>query len=182
MILSGQIGPFSVVDVLQFLSLAKVTGKLLIETRGDRARVYFHEGALVYARREGPTERLGERLIRLGLITPSQLEGAKIRAEINPGRKRIGQILIEAGSLEPAALQRVVREQILETVYELLAIRRGEFRFFAGSLPAGEDILLDVSLDMLLLEGLRKLDELRHADAGDPRREPPDDSRPPPGA
>jgi hypothetical protein len=164
MILSGQLGPFSVVDVLQFLSLAKVTGKLVITTRGDRARLYFHDGALVYARREGPAERLGERLIRLGLITPYQFEGAKIRAEISPDKKRIGQILVDAGSLEQAALCQVVRDQILASVYEILAFESGQFQFFADILPAGEDILLDVSLDMLLLEGLRKLDELRRDD------------------
>jgi len=66
MILSGRLGPFTVVDVLQFLALSKVTGKLVLNARRERARVYFHDGALVYARREGPGERLGERLQRLG--------------------------------------------------------------------------------------------------------------------
>lgn len=169
MILSGRLGPFSVVDVLQFLSLSKVTGKLVLDARREKARVYFHAGALVYARREGTGERLGERLVRLGHVTPVQIAGAELRAELNPERKRIGQILVEAGSLDPAVLRDVVRDQILETVYGLLALDGGEFRFFQGVLPEGEDILLDVGLDMLLLEGLRKIDELRrdgHAAGG----------------
>ena len=161
MILNGRIGPFSVVDVLQFLSLSRVTGKLVLDTRREKARIYFHDGALVYARREGPTERLGDRLVRLGLVTASQIAGADIRAEINPDKRRIGQILVEAGSLDQARLQQVVRDQILETVYHILGLGAGEFRFFADVLPDGEDILLDVSLDLLLLEGLKKMDELR---------------------
>ena len=161
MILSGRIGPFSVVDVLQFLSLSRVTGKLVLDTRREKARIYFHDGALVYARREGPTERLGDRLVRLGLVTASQIAGADIRAEINPDKRRIGQILVEAGSLDQARLQQVVRDQILETVYHILGLGAGEFRFFADVLPDGEDILLDVSLDLLLIEGLKKMDELR---------------------
>jgi len=161
MILNGRIGPFSVVDVLQFLSLSRVTGKLVLDTRREKARIYFHDGALVYARREGPTERLGDRLVRLGLVTASQIAGADIRAEINPDKRRIGQILVEAGSLDQARLQQVVRDQILETVYHILGLGAGEFRFFADVLPDGEDILLDVSLDLLLIEGLKKMDELR---------------------
>jgi hypothetical protein len=161
MILNGRIGPFSVVDVLQFLSLSRVTGKLVLDTRREKARIYFHDGALVYARREGPTERLGDRLVRLGLVTASQIAGADIRVEINPDKRRIGQILVEAGSLDQARLQQVVRDQILETVYHILGLGAGEFRFFADVLPDGEDILLDVSLELLLLEGLKKMDELR---------------------
>ena len=165
MILSGLIGPFSVVDVLQLLSLSKQTGKLVIDSRREKARVYFHQGDLVYARRDGPRERLGERLVRLGLLTPSQVAGANLKAEIRAEHVRIGQILVEAGSLTQEQLRRVVREQILEAVYEILGIAFGEFRFFDGVLPEGEDILLDVSLDLLLLEGLKRIDELRQ-DAG----------------
>ena len=160
MILSGRLGPFSVVDVLQFLSLAKVTGKLVLDARREKARVYFHAGDLVYARREGAGERLGERLVRLGIVTTAQIAGANLRAELSP-QKRIGQILVEAGSLDKASLQEVVRDQIKETVYSILAFEEGEFRFFRDVLPDGEDILLDVGLDMLLLEGLKKIDEFR---------------------
>ncbi len=163
MILSGQIGPFSVVDVLQLLSMAKQTGKLVIDSRREKARVYFHRGELVYARPDGPRERLGERLVRLGLVTPSQIAGANLKAEIRAERMRIGQILVEAGTITQEQLRQVVRDQILEAVYDILGIATGEFRFFDGVLPEGEDILLDVSLELLLLEGLKRIDELRQA-------------------
>ena len=166
MILSGQIGPFSVVDVLQLLSMAEQTGKLVIDSRREKARIYFHQGELVYARRDGPRERLGERLVRLGLVEPSQIAGANLRAEIRAERVRIGQVLVEAGTITQEQLRQVVRDQILEAVYDILGISSGEFRFFEGVLPEGEDILLDVSLDLLLLEGLKRIDELRR-DAGE---------------
>jgi hypothetical protein len=167
-VLQGRLGPFAVADIFQFLALAQKTGQLIIETMDDIAWIYFHKGDLIYARRRGPTERLGDRLLRLDLVTKSQLAGASLRAGLAPQKKRIGQILLEAGSLDQASLQKVVRDQIREAVAEIIAYKRGDFRFFEDRLPHGEDILLDVSLDLLLLEGLKKLDELGHNSPGDP--------------
>ena len=160
MILSGKIGPFGVAEVLQFLSHCQVTGQMVIDTGSDQAWVYFHEGKLIYARRRGPSERLGERLLRLGYISESQLLGANLRAGLSRQQQRIGQIFLEAGSVNQQTLQKVVRDQIREIVTQVISFTEGEFRFFAGRLPEDEDILLDVSLDLLLLEGLKKMDEL----------------------
>jgi hypothetical protein len=166
MILQGQIGPFSVPDVFQCLALSKQSGQLVVETGGEKAWVYFHNGELIYARREGPTERLGDRLLRLGHVTESQIAGANLRASIAPTGKRIGQILLEAGSIDQETLQQVVKDQIREYVTEIIAFSEGEFRFFADRMPHDEDILLDISLDLLLLEGLKKLDELGKQEDG----------------
>jgi len=138
-----------------------------METDTDRGWVYFHKGDLIYARRRGPTERLGERLLRLGYISESQLMGANLRASMARPHRRIGQIFLEAGSLNQETLQKVVQDQIREVVVEMLSFSQGSFQFYAGRLPADEDILLDVSLDLLLLEGLQKLDELNKDQLGD---------------
>ncbi|MFH1842756.1 MAG: DUF4388 domain-containing protein [bacterium] len=174
MILKGLLGSFTVVDVFQFLALAKVTGLLIIDTVNDRAWIYFHKGELIYARRQGPTERLGDRLLRLGIISESQLAGVDLRNNLESGKKRIGQILVDAGSLDQESLQKVVRNQIQEVVTDIIAFESGEFRFYEDRLPHEEDILLDVSLDLLLLEGMKRLDEIRmpHRNADDPEGEP----------
>ena len=65
MILSGKIGPFTVAEIFQFLAHSRVTGQLVIDTGEERAWIYFHKGELIYARRRGPTERIGERLFRM---------------------------------------------------------------------------------------------------------------------
>lgn len=160
MILSGMIGAFTVPDVFQFLARTRVTGQLVIETDQDQAWIYFNRGDLVYARREGPTERLGERLLRLGYITESQLLGVDLRYDLSPQDKRIGQIFLEAGTLAEGTLGKVVRGQIRETAERILGFEEGVFRFHEGRTPEGEDILLDVDLELLLMEGMKRLDEL----------------------
>lgn len=164
--LRGKIELFGVTNVFQMLHLAEATGKLVLDAAGQKARVYFHQGRLIYARSDGDTERLGDYLVRRGILQRSQLEGAKMRSGLAEG-KRIGAILVEGGSLSQAELAEAVREQIKEVVYRLVGIEAGSFAFYSQIYPENEDILLDVSLDLLMVEGLRKLDELHHGEEDD---------------
>ena len=152
MILSGRIGPFRVPDIFQLLATGHLTGQLVVETPGDQGQVWLLQGEVIYARRRKPHEKLGERLLRLGHISESQLAGANLRASLSQESKRIGQIFLESGSLDGETLQKVIKDQILETVAAIAEFSEGEFRFLADRLPEGEDILLDLSLDLLLQE------------------------------
>jgi hypothetical protein len=158
--LRGRIDLFGVANVFQLLHLAEATGKLVLVGPAHKARVYFHQGNLIYARTDARMERLGEYLVRRGILTPTQLEGAKMKAELTKFR-RIGAILVESGSLSEDQLKAAVQDQIKEVVYQLVGMTEGTFAFYSQIFPENEDILLDVSLDYLMLEGLRKLDEMQ---------------------
>jgi len=157
--LRGRIDLFGVTNIFQMLNLAEATGKLVLTGSEQKARVYFHQGRLIYARTDARMERLGEYLVRTGVLSLSQLEGAKMKAEHSAG-KRIGAILVDGGSLTEDQLTGAVTAQIKEVVYQLVGMEDGTFAFYSQIYPENEDILLDVSLDMLMVEGLRKLDEL----------------------
>lgn len=173
--LRGRIDLFGVANIFQLLHQAESTGKLVLEGEDQRGRVYFHQGHLIYARTDAEIERIGDLLVRKGALEPAQLEGAKIQADRR--NVRIGTVLVEGGGLEQGVLTRAIKEQIMEVVYNLVRIEQGSFAFYSQIYPENEDILLDVSLDLLLLEGLRKLDELAHfGSTGDPERRGEDDS------
>lgn len=162
--LRGRIELFGVANIFQLLHQAEATGKLVLTGPDQKARVYFHQGHLIYARSDAQMERLGEYLVRTGVLEPAQLEGAKMKAGLEENR-RIGSILVESGSISDEELRGAVTNQIKETVYRLVRVEEGSFAFYSQIYPENEDILLDVSLDLLLLEGLRKLDELQRDDA-----------------
>lgn len=155
--LRGRIDLFGVANIFQLLSQAESTGKLVMEGESERGRVYFHEGRLIYARTDASMERIGDALVRQGMLEAAQLEGARIQAECKG--KRIGTVLVESGSLSQDDLVGAIKDQIQEVVFRLVAIEHGSFAFYSQIYPENEDILLDVSLDFLLIEGLRKLDE-----------------------
>ena len=61
-----------------------------------------------------------------------------------------------------------VHEVLRRIVYGVILWRDGQFRFVPGERDEREDIILDLDLDRLILEGLRLADQERAARAERP--------------
>ncbi len=72
---------------------------------------------------------------------------------------RIGNTLIARKLIDHDTLVSAIHELMKEVVYEVLAWKQGSFLFMKDCAPQDEDILLDVKLDYLILEGLKRIDE-----------------------
>ena len=157
-------GNLSVLDppsIFQLLNISAMTGELKFVTADDVASFYFKEGQLIYATMDRQKKKLGKFLIEKGWITEDQLYEALKDFWTNQGNKRIGNIMIEMGFFDKQSLVEAIQEQIKEVVYSVLPWQDGQFIFFRGVEPRDEDILLDVKMDHLILEGLKRLDELK---------------------
>ena len=155
-------GDLSVLDpsmVFQVVSTCGLTGRLKFITVDNVASFFFRDGELTYATIDTRKKRLGQFLIEKDFITTGQLEEALERFRRDGGRERIGNILIKRGYLDHEALVSAIQEQIKEVVYEALPWNEGQFVFFNGAVPLEEDILLDLRMDHLILEGLKRMDE-----------------------
>jgi len=154
-------GDLAVLDpsiVFQMVNIARLTGKIKLITINNVASLYFDYGELVYATIDTGTKRVGEILIEKNLINEDQLNHA-LRESREGVNKRIGDVLIENGNIGYEVLVSVIQEQIKMVVYTVLEWNEGQFVYFDGARTGNEDILLDVKLDHLLLEGLKRLDE-----------------------
>ncbi len=159
-------GNLSVLDppsIFQLLNMSSMTGELKFVTADSVASFYFKEGELVYATSDTNKKKLGAFLIERGCISEKQLYEALKEFWLNQGSKRIGNIMIEKGFLEKETLIDTIQEQIKEVVYAVLSWKEGQFIFFRGVQPRDEDILLDVKMDHLILEGLKRLDESKES-------------------
>ena len=145
--------------VYQIMSISRITGELRIVTVDNVASLYFKEGELLCATIGTRKKKLGTFLVEKEWITEEQLGAVLWEFESKGKRERIGNLLISHGYLGQRALTAAIQEQMKEVVYEVLSWKRGHFSFFHGVLPHDEDILLDVKLDHLILEGLKRLDE-----------------------
>jgi hypothetical protein len=133
---------------------ASRTGVLRV-TRGRVAKtVYVSEGRLIFATSTDPDDRLGERLLKKGLISYRALEDSV--QGLRRG-KRQGTLLVENGAIRSRDLIEGVTEQVQEVIYGLFRWGDGEFEFVEGALPSREVIVLRMSTADLIMEGVRRV-------------------------
>jgi hypothetical protein len=142
--------------VLQLISLQSSTGELTFESGINTARVYFNAGSVTFAEIADRRVKLGEHLVSQGLLSRAHLERA---LELKEDGRKLGTILVEIGAIDAVSLRRAIEEQIKEVMYELVRWKNGRFRFTNGRRPKAQDIFIDIPLDHLILEGLKRLDE-----------------------
>ncbi len=157
--LTGNLETFSLSEVLQLIAHQGKTGVLEIETGQGTARLRFLEGRLVEAwpDRRSPAELIGALLIRAGVITPTQLAHALERQRRS--LKRLGDILVSMGVLRLRDFQEILALQHRETVYQLLTLKRGRFRFKDEPVELEEGAGVPMDVGELLMEGFRQIDE-----------------------
>lgn len=156
--LDGNLKVFGPITALQMPNLAQASGRLELQTNSNSASVFFEKGNVTYADMTDQPMKLGEYLLREGVITPSVLEKT---LSLKPKGRRLGQVLLEAGVIGEQDLQTALKEQIKEVIYEVVRWQEGRFVFTAGERPQDTEVLIDSPLDHLMLEGLKRLDEER---------------------
>lgn len=155
----GNLAVLEPTTVFQIFQLSHLTGKLILKTHDNSASFYFIDGALIHALIGSNRKMIGEFLLEKNVITQRQLKNALKEFKRRKGRKKIGKILIDRGYLDHNSLVSVLQEQIKELVFEVISWREGTFAFFQNVRPKDEEVLMDLRMDYLLLEGLRRMDE-----------------------
>jgi tetratricopeptide (TPR) repeat protein len=102
-------------------------------------------------------DRLGDLLVRDGLLAQEQLAAARQLQRAHPEQK-LGEILIARGFMTEQDLHLYIRIQIEEAIYHLFTWSRGNFFFEADERPDTE-ITVSINPDTLLLEAARRIDE-----------------------
>jgi hypothetical protein len=152
--LRGSLEELGLSELLRPIVRSGRTGVLRV-TRGRVVKtVYVSEGRLIFATSTDPDDRLGERLLKKGLITYRALEDSV--QGLRRG-KRQGTLLVENGAIRSRDLIEGVTEQVQEVIYGLFRWADGEYEFVEGELPSREVIVLRMSTGDLILEGVRRV-------------------------
>ena len=158
MAIKGSLKEASLPDVLQLLAMGKKSGCLSVTHRQNFGYIYFDKGRICYASIVNRRDRLGDILLKNGLITQSQLDQA-VGVQNTQRDKRLGEILVERRFIAREELHRYIRLQIEEAVYYLFTWNQGTFNFEADVAPDEQDFLVSINPESLLLEGARRVDE-----------------------
>jgi tetratricopeptide (TPR) repeat protein len=158
MAIKGSLKEASLADVCQLLALGQKTGCLSVADGSRFGQIYFERGRINYARIVNRRDRLGDILVRDGVLGQEQLEEVLKQQSQEPDR-RVGELLVAHSYLTRDDLTRFIRLQIEEAIYHLFTWSRGNFFFEVDASPDEADIVVSINPETLLLEAARRVDE-----------------------
>lgn len=155
--LQAEVGVLPLAALLGTVHDAGRSGWLLFRYREHVKSVFLHRGEVVFATSNQRVDRLGECLLRAGILSLEQLREAE-RCFVPP--QRFGRVLVERGFLTPRELWNGVRYQVEEIVRSLFAYPSGRVVFHEG--PAQPDNVVRLALETrrLVAEGVQRREEL----------------------
>jgi Domain of unknown function (DUF4388) len=157
LVMSADVRAFPLADILNLVHTSAKSGFLFFEDGSHAKAVYLHRGEVVFASSNQSFDRLGETLLRVGMISAEAFDTAR-RAYSPPDR--FGRILVERGFLSPRELWSGVKVQVEEIVRSLFAYASGSVCFFEGEVRPDNVVRLALPTRRLIEEGLRRRDEL----------------------
>ncbi len=160
MALKGNLKDVGLNQLLNLIYLARKTGALTVQSDsgGGSAHLFFREGKLIQASMDSRVTRLTDIMVKVGKLTADQAKAVRARTQVDTD-KEMGLLMIQSGMLNQNDIIQGVKSYLLESVYQLFTWRDGAFRFDANVLPSEERITVAVSLDHLIIEGSRRVQE-----------------------
>ncbi len=148
-----------VMDVITFLNNTKRTGALVVLSDRIKKTLFFEEGDVRMATSNIPEDRLGALLFRFGMVTHEQLEEA---LAAQSGSRRLGRVLIEMNVITAHDLYTIIRRQVEEIFFSVLLMRTGVFYFYDLEQDKTLPQQLNLQTQNLLLDGVRRIDEMSY--------------------
>jgi Domain of unknown function (DUF4388)/FHA domain len=155
-ILEGSLTHFEVPDLLTFLNVGRRTGVLALERQDRESKLFFREGRPVYATSTADELRFGALLVKFKKLDPEALD--RVLHATRP-MGRIGQTLLQANLLSEEELASFLKVQVSEVIFNTFEWHQGVFAFFDEVDPPVTAVTLDIDLQNLIMEGVRRIDE-----------------------
>jgi len=157
MSLSGNLKTMDLGELLQWVALGRKTGALAFARNKTRNYIFFQEGQIISSRSNEPNKQLGHFLLFQGKITETQLRRAlEIQAQ---NRLLLGKILVQERSVSQEDVEKALIRSTEEVIYDLFLWDDGYFRFAPNGCNIQGLILINLGLNSIIFEGVRRKDE-----------------------
>lgn len=167
--LRGTVNDFGLADVLQLVARGGRSGRLRMEQGADVVEVDLAAGTVVDARTERASDgALGSRLVQAGLLS-DEILGRALAERAQSGRS-IAAILTSSGTLSEDDVRHhatLLRWDLLMTPF---VWTEGHYHFEDIEITLAESWAEPIPVDMVLMKGLRLIEEWPAARATIPSR------------
>ncbi len=156
--LTGNLKTMSIAEVLEWLSMSRKTGTLVVNGPRFSKRLNLINGELVAISSDNPREMIGRYLVGSGYLGPDELE---YLVEMQQHfQLAMGELAVKLGQITRDDMDRLLRIKTEESLRDLLTWEEGDFRFVEGELPSRDLLKVHLQVRGFLLEGMRQNDEL----------------------
>ncbi|MCK5163885.1 MAG: DUF4388 domain-containing protein [Desulfobacula sp.] len=156
--LQGDFEGLTLASILQLLCNDQKTGVLTVTCDDEESRVFFEQGAIVYASASLKEARLGFLMRADGIISAQQLQ--KCLAFAKEEKMHLGKIMVEKGYISLDTLKKYNTKQVEAILYNLLFWKKGRFEYKDAKLNLKGMIITQLNPMKLILEASRRIDEL----------------------
>ncbi|MBX5484637.1 MAG: DUF4388 domain-containing protein [Myxococcaceae bacterium] len=157
-VLAGDASGFPLSDLIAFLSQSRWTGAVRVHSATGQRAIALKDGEIRGATSDSPSDRLGEAMVRLGFLTRAKLE--EVMRDHPPSR--LGRALVEKGILQAHEVWNCITHQVSEIFHAIVLCREGTF-FLVDQEPEDKSTQnVQLSMQSLLMDSIRKVDELAH--------------------
>jgi hypothetical protein len=161
MSLVGSLEDLGLTDILQIVSLARKSGRLLLRSGSEGGRIVLYEGLVRAAAVKGECEDLRGLLVDGGFVSPGDFERAAACADRE--ELTLADAVARESGLAPEHLDSLRREQVERAIMRMFLWRSGEFSFEVRDEvdPEDVDLLLPsgINTQYLAMEATRMRDE-----------------------
>jgi hypothetical protein len=153
-ILAGDLAGFPIADFVAFVHQSRLSGVLTVASAGAERAIAFKDGEVRRAQSSVPGERIGEVAVRMGFATEAQISEATLAS------RPMGKALVEAGVITANDLWKCFHEQVTAVFHAILLSRDGTFQLVDEDVADRPGAPLAVSTQSLLMDGIRRIDEM----------------------
>ena len=149
----GSLQDLSLADIIQAIAGSQKTGMLYVNSNEGRSAVAFKNGFVVSASKPDLGNRLGQLLMKQYQVSDLELDTC-LKEQHQTG-KPLGEILLDRFLVTREQLQATMRQQVMDTVNEIVNLEEGSFSFHAETDIPPDQISLDpqhLLLDVAFLQ------------------------------
>ncbi len=155
----GSLADTPLAEVFRRIVSEERSGDLQVTTPDAIKTVYFDRGFIVFASSNRKRDRLGERMIEAGRISPREFVAAS--ELMKTSRLKFGKALVSTGIVSEEELGHYVAAQVNRIVLSLFSAKRGVYSFDERPTVIPMDLRVSLSVYRILMEGIRHMTSKR---------------------
>jgi len=155
--MKGELAEGVVPGLLRELYVGRRNGTLHFQKGDESQRVRVRRGHIVNAHSSVVTERLGDILVKRGLLSPGDL--ARATDVVVKEKKRLGQVLVDLGLIDQSGLEDAVALHVHELLAKVFTWDEGTYAFEEEDEAPGDELTLKLSTAELILEAVQAVQD-----------------------